>query len=94
MQSQRDRKREYDMILINQLKFPIDWDKRYQTILDMVPTQKQVLGKVSKVLKIAPEQIKEVSILKHSLDARKSRTFFKFVPLAVNCIKRRRKNSL
>ena len=76
MQSQRDRKREYDMILINQLKFPIDWDKRYQTILDMVPTQKQVLGKVSKVLKIAPEQIKEVSILKHSLDARKKPDIF------------------
>ena len=59
------------MILIQQIKT--------QVILGKSDSKETLKNKAAKLLGISLSEISDIQILKHSIDARKSRSFFMFI---------------
>ena len=73
------------MITINQIKTEIAFDKSSKKLelRDLLDSMDVLYKKAAKVLGINAEEIEQVRILKHSIDARKKPTLYQVYTLGV-----------
>lgn len=72
------------MIIINQIKTEIKWDKKIETTKDMLTPMSVLEKKVTNLLHIDSKEIKSIQILKHSLDARKKPSILQVYSIGVS----------
>ena len=74
------------MIVINQVKSEIPWNGSRLHIKDMIDSGENLKKKAAKQLHINQADIQAVSILKHSLDARKKPQIWQVYSLGVTLV--------
>ena len=75
------------MIIINQIKTEIPWEKGVLTTKEMLTDMSVLKKKAASVLHIDEKEIASCTILKHSLDARKKPQILQVYSLGV-CLKK------
>jgi len=72
------------MIVINQLKSELIWNGKKKTLADMLDDTNTLKTKAAKLLKVPVSEIKDLEILKHSIDARRKPQIFQVYSLGVS----------
>ena len=72
------------MIIINQLKSELMWNGKKKTLADMIDDKNALKTKAAKLLKIPVAEIKDLEILKHSIDARRKPQIFQVYSIGVS----------
>lgn len=74
------------MIIINQVKFEVQWTGKKISLHDMLVEIEQLQKRASKILHVQVGEIKNITILKHSLDARKKPQIFQVYSLGIELL--------
>lgn len=72
------------MIVVNQLKIELTWDGKKKTIKSMSDDREMLKTRVANLLKIPVVEIKDLEILKHSIDARRKPQIFQVYSIGVS----------